>query len=296
MSSLRHCLISLSSMLVLAGAVHAQDHAGHVDPPAPSAAAAAQDHSQHQQADQNADHAEHAAGTPVPVPTDAERKAAFPEVQGHAAHDNAVHYFLLIDRLEGWQTNADSGLQWELRGWVGTDTTRLWLRSEAEHSDGRTEAASLEALFGRGVSAWWDVVVGIRQEFRPGRSRTLAALGIRGLAPQRVELEATAYFGSGGHNAMRLLAGHELLFTNRLILQPSLEMELHGKDDAARGIGSGLSSAEAALRLRYEFSRRIAPYLGVEYQRAFGGTANLRRAASAAVEETRLVVGIRTWF
>ena len=71
---------------------------------------------------------------------------------------------------------------------------------------------------------------------------------------------------------------YEVLLTNRLVLQPLVEASLYGKDDPRRGIGSGLSTAEAGLRLRYEFTRRVAPYIGVVHERAFGRTADLRTA------------------
>jgi copper resistance protein B len=234
--------------------------------------------------------------TPIPELTDADRAAALPPAGGHGAGDNAIHSYLLLDRLEAWDADPGTGLAWEGKGWIGTDLDRLWLRSEGERSDGRTEAADMEAFYGHSVSTWWDVLVGMRQDFRPGDARTLAAIGIQGLAPQRFELGATAYFGSGSQTAARLTAEYTLLFTNRLVLQPLLEANLYGKDDAERGIGSGLATLEGGLRLRYEVTRQFAPYVGLVHERAFGDTADLRHAAGEHAGDTRLVVGLRTWF
>ncbi len=235
--------------------------------------------------------------TPVPPVTDADRAAAAPPANGHMSHlDDAVHGYALIDRLEGWDADPGKGLAWEARGWVGTDLDRLWWRSEGERIDGHTESADLELLYGRSVSAWWNVVAGIRHDFAPGDAQSFAAFGIQGLAPQKLEVSAMVYAGERGRTAARLEVEYELLLTHRWILQPRVEAEFHGKDDPARGAGSGLGTMEAGLRLRYAFTRRFAPYVGVVRERAFGGTADLRRAEGEFVDDTRVVFGLRTWF
>lgn len=81
-----------------------------------------------------------------------------------------------------------------------------------------------------------------------------------------------------------------------MILQPVIEAEWHGRRDASRGIGSGLGKIETGLRLRYEFTRRFAPYVGLVHERSFGATAGFRRDEGEAVEDTRVVAGARLWF
>lgn len=234
--------------------------------------------------------------TPIPVLTDADRDAARPPTHAHPVHDNAVHYKVLFNRMEAFDADHGTGQAWEGQAWIGTDTDRLWLRSEGERADGRTESADVEVLYGRPVSAWWDVVAGVRHDFQPGGSRDWAAIGVVGLAPYKFEVEATAYVGQSGRTAARIEVEYELLLTNRLILQPLVEANLHGKDDERRDIGSGLSTLEAGLRLRYEFHRQFAPYIGVVHERAFGGTADLREGQGEARSDTRVVAGVRVWF
>lgn len=250
------------------------------------------------------DHADHAspapaAGqlprTPIPAITEADRVAALPPARGEPAHDNSIHAFILADRLEAWDSDAASGFAWQGEGWIGTDLHRAWLRSSGEHHGGRIEAAEVEVLYGRGIAAWWDLVVGVRHEFRPVAARSFLALGIQGLAPQNIGIEATAYLRDGQVSA-RFETTYQLLFTNRLILQPHLELEWSGEDEPQRGIGSGISTLEAGLRLRYEIQRRFAPYAGIGYERALGETGGLRRDAGEDVDELRLVAGIRMWF
>ena len=136
----------------------------------------------------------------------------------------------------------------------------------------------------------------MRSDFAPGADQNWAAMGVRGLAPYRFDVEATAYLGSGGRAALRLETTFELLVTNRLILEPLLELDWHGQTDAARAVGAGLSDGELGLRLRYEIRREIAPYVGITRVRSFGRTADLARAAGRDSDDTRFVAGLRAWF
>lgn len=233
---------------------------------------------------------------PIPPLTDADRAAAFPVVGGHSAHDRRIVRMLRFDRLEAVDGDEGPGLAWESSAWVGNDWHRLLLRSEGERSGGETEAADLEVLYLRPVSRWWEGVVGLRHDFAPGGSQTWLAAGVTGLAPQWIELQATAYLGESGQLAARVEAEYELLLSNRLVLQPLLELEAHSQSDPARGIGSGLSSAEFGLRLRYELDRRFAPYVGLVRELHFGETADLRRAHGEPSADTLLVAGVRFWF
>ncbi len=231
----------------------------------------------------------------IPPLTDEDRKAAFADVRGHTVHDNAVHYFVLADQLE-WQSVAGGGLNLDTKGWVGRDRNRFWFRAEGESEDGDLGEAEAHLLYGRQFSRWWDVVGGIRQDFEPGPAQTWAAIGVQGLAPYWFEIEATAYVGASGRTQARLEVEYELLLTNRLVLQPLVEVELFGKSDPERGIGAGLSTTEAGVRLRYEFRREFAPYIGVIWNRKFGGTADFAETAGEEVGGARFVTGLRLWF
>ena len=264
---------------------------GSQEKPTP-AAATQQDHSAHQKP---AAQKEYPAG--IPPVTDEDRAAAFPELNGqHAVHDGALHYYVLFDQLE-WQTgDGVTAGSWDNKGWIGRDVNRFWFRTEGEAGDGDLAEAQAHALFGRAIHPWWDLVVGVRQDFRPGPQRTWVAVGIQGLAPYWFEVEATAYIGAGGRTHFRVETEYELLLTNRLILQPLVELDLHGKSDPERGIGAGLSSGEAGLRLRYELRRELAPYIGVTWHRTFFATADFAEAAGDDEGGAKLALGVRVWF
>ncbi|MDT8922831.1 MULTISPECIES: copper resistance protein B [Pseudomonas] len=234
--------------------------------------------------------------TPIPVLTDADRQAAFPPLGGHRMHDSAINSFFLLDQLEYQDADEGSALAWDATGWIGGDINRLWIRSEGERTNGVTEDAELQLLYGRSVSPWWDVVAGVRQDFKPQSPQTWAAFGIQGMALYGFEAEATAFLGENGQTAARLEGDYDILLTNRLILQPTAEVNFYGKNDPERGVGSGLANTEVGVRLRYEIVRQFAPYIGVTWNRSYGKTADFIRDEGGDVDEARFVAGIRMWF
>jgi copper resistance protein B len=203
---------------------------------------------------------------------------------------------VLVDRFE-WRNGADANAAaWDAHAWYGGDYNKLWFKTEGERVQGRTEDARAELLWDRIVGRWWSMQAGAREDFGAGPPRTWAAIGVQGLAPLWFDIEATLYVGAAGRTAVRFQAQYELLFTQRLILQPELETNLYGKSDPERSLGSGLSDMELGLRLRYEFRREFAPYVGLSWTRAVGETADMRRAAGEDASELRAVAGVRVWF
>jgi copper resistance protein B len=275
-------------------------HEGHgaaAEQTAPAGEMHPMDHTQHMEHTQHAEHA--ASPNPVPPLADADRAAAFPDLgavhMAHDMHDDPLNKGVLLNRFEAGDAD-DSVLQWDLDAWIGKSLTRLWIRTEGERVANHTERADLEFLWGKGIARWWDFVAGARHDFAPGTDRDWAAVGVRGLAPYRFDIEATAYVGDGGRAAFRFESQYEVLVTNRLILQPLLELTWNAQSDATRGAGTGLADAEFGVRLRYEFRREVAPYVGLVRERKFGRTADLARAAGLAADDTELVAGVRLSF
>lgn len=268
----------------------AQQHSGSHEhqAPAPSATPApAEDHSAHQ--------APVALPSFIPPVTESDRKVAFPDVQGHTVHDRAVNYFVLFDQLE-WQTGGPDAFSWDTKGWIGQDRNRFWFRTEGDREDGRTEQAQTHLLYGRAIARWWEVTGGLRLDTLPDTPRTALALGIQGLAPYWFDVEASGYVEPSGRTHVRFETEYDLLLTNRLVLQPLLEFEVYGRADPERHIDTGLSTGEFGVRLRYEFRREFAPYIGVVWTRRFFGSADMAREAGKDVAATRVAVGLRTWF
>ncbi|EXL30438.1 copper resistance protein B [Pseudomonas fragariae (ex Marin et al. 2024)] len=234
--------------------------------------------------------------TPIPPITDADRAAVYTIHAGHQVHDSAINSYFLADKLEWQDANDGRALAWDLSGWIGGDIDRLLLRSEGERTNGKTEEAEIQALWGHSISPWWDVVAGARQDFKPGAPQTWAAFGLQGQAISDLDIEATAFIGEAGQTAARLEADYDLQLTNNLVLQPTAELNFYGKNDPQRGNGSGLSTSEFGLRLRYEITPQFAPYVGVSWDRSYGKTADYAREDDEDTQDARLVVGVRMWF
>lgn len=204
---------------------------------------------------------------------------------------------VLVDRLEkAYSRDHGSSTAYDIQAWFGRDFDRLVVKAEGDAAQGRLQDARTELLWGHAVAAFWDAQAGIRHDNGDGPDRNWLALGLQGLAPYWFDVEATAYVGQNGRSALRLASSYDLLLTQRWVLQPRVEANLYGKDDPRRAIGSGLSDATAGLRLRYEFTRQFAPYVGVEWNGKFGRSADFARAAGEPANTTAVVAGLRFWF
>lgn len=204
----------------------------------------------------------------------------------------------MIDRLEHVTRNGDDGYAWDdVQFWYGSDLNKLWLKSAGEGVDGEgVEEAEVQALWSRAISPFFDVQAGVRYDIRPEPDRTHLVLGLQGLAPYWFEVDAAAFLSEDGDLTGRIESEYDLRITQKLILQPRAELELAAQEDSERAIGSGLCAAGAGVRLRYQFVPEFAPYVGVEYEHAFGDTQDLRRAIDEDTGGWSLLIGVRAWF
>jgi copper resistance protein B len=200
---------------------------------------------------------------------------------------------VMIDQLEWRSTEARRGA-WDMQAWYGGDSDKVWLKSEGV--GGEQTSASAELLWDRTVSEWWSLQVGARNDFGAGPSRTWMAVGLQGIAPYSFDTEATFYVAEEGRTAARVKMEYDAYFTQRLVLQPKVEINAYGKSDPERGIGSGVSDLEVGARVRYEFRRELAPYVGINWSRLFGSTADLAHARGGVSQDWAIVVGVRFWF
>jgi copper resistance protein B len=214
---------------------------------------------------------------------------------GSPVDDQHIFYHVLLNELEG-RFGTSNSFRWSGEAWAGTDENRIWLRSEGFLTNGQLEDGQQELFYSRPISTYFDAKIGARYDLDSLPGRGWGALGIEGLAPLFFRVAATGYVSGDGHLAAKLEGSYDLLITQRLILQPLVEMNFYTKDDPARQLGSGLSDIDAGLRLRYEITRKFAPYVGVTYDGKFGGTAAYARANGAPTDELRVAVGVRAWF
>ncbi|MEE9347000.1 MAG: copper resistance protein B [Robiginitomaculum sp.] len=203
---------------------------------------------------------------------------------------------LMADRLEIQSADSESALLWDGQFWVGGDKHKLWIKSEGEYGFKETEIeeAEITTLYSRAISPYFDMQAGIRYDLAP-KGRAHLTIGMLGLAPGWFEVDGAAYLSKDGDLSASFEAEYDMVITQRLILQPRLEMEISGSDIAALGTGSGLTHVDLGARLRYDIKREFAPYIGVEWQSDFGKTADYTRADGGEKSRVVVMAGVKLW-
>ncbi len=290
-------------------------HAGHAMPaPAPTPATAPtpapMDHSMHAGMGDMAGVGERAAPTsetpPPPAAGSGPPRAADAiwgadamaasrdELRRH--HGDFSNFWLGVDRAELHLGDGEAAYAWDGDAFYGTPTRRLWLKSEGEGRFGdAAEHAEVQALYSRAISPFFDVQMGVRQDFA-GPDTSYAVIGVQGLAPYMFDVDAAIFLSHRGDVTARVEAEVDQRITQRIILQPRLEATFAAQDVPQLGIGAGVGQVSVGLRLRYEIAREFAPYVGFEQSWRIGQSADFARAAGESTHETALRFGVKFWF
>ncbi len=246
------------------------------------------------------------AGSSPPPPVPAERAAD--AVYGAPAMDMGRHHLdhfhggqkfgqVMFNIAEAQLRKGRDGFEWDGEGWYGGDIDRLWIKSEGAGEFGRSiEQAEVQALYSRAIGPYFNLQGGLRYDFRPSPSRVYAVAGFEGLAPSFFDVEGALFLSNKGELSARLEGYYDQRITQRLILQPRAELNFSAQNVRELGVGRGLSDAELGLRLRYDIRREFAPYVGVQYRRAFGKTRRYLRDEGEDAGGWSLLTGVRMWF
>lgn len=210
-------------------------------------------------------------------------------------HGGDIFHMFRLEMEAGGNTAGDAVQRFDLDGWIGTDDNKLWLKSEGERMDGTQESAEFWALYSRNIATFWDVQGGIRYDSQP-ESTAYLAFGVNGLAAYWFETEAHLFISDRGDVTARLRQENDLLLTQKLIMQPYLEINLSAQDVPEQELGAGVTDAEIGLQTRYEITRKFAPYMDVHYGRTFGETASIARRNGEDSGEWGGAIGIRFMF
>jgi copper resistance protein B len=217
-------------------------------------------------------------------------------------NDDETFWLLLVDKLEYRVSEGTDFVEWDIQGWVGGDYERIWLKTEGEIAATEEESgeAEIQLLYGYLIAPFWDLQVGLRYdrtyESEDNRGRAFAVIGVEGLAPGLFEIDTALFISEDGDLSARFEAEQELLITQKLVLQPSVEINIAAQEVENFSIGSGINDIELGLRLRYEINRNYAPYLGINWIRLVGETAELSREDGESVDDFSVVGGIRLLF
>lgn len=241
---------------------------------------------------------------PPPVPADHAADAVYGaqgmEMGRHhlsTMHGGQKFSQVMFNLAETQFRNGRTAFEWNGQAWYGGDIDRLWVKSEGDGEFGRSiERAEVQALYSHAIDPYFNLQGGIRYDFKPNPSRVYATVGIEGLAPGFFELEGALFLSNKGELLARAEGYYDQRITQRLILQPRAELNFAAQNTRETRTGAGLSDAEAGLRLRYDIRREFAPYVGVQYRRAFGSTARYFREAGEDPNGWSLLTGFRVWF
>ena len=199
-------------------------------------------------------------------------------------HGGSLIFKLMADQVE-YQSGPDgAGYEWRGEAWYGGDLNRFVVKTEGTGTgaDG-VERAELQALYSRAIGRYTDLQLGIRHDFDPF-IRTYATIGVEALLPYWFKVDGALFISDRGTGFARLEGMYDFMLTQRLVLQPRLELNAAFQDERAARISSGISDA-----------RDFAPYIGVSHERSLGRTADLVRASGKDTAATKFVMGLRAW-
>ena len=235
---------------------------------------------------------EHAADGVYGTPSMAEAREGL-----RREHGGLPAYKFFFDRIETRARKGSDAYLVEGEAWYGGDIDKLWVKTEleGEWSEG-LEGAELQGLWSHAIDPWFDVQGGVRYDPQKGPDRAHLVLGVQGLAPYWWEVDGAVFLSNKGEVTARAEAEYDLRITQKLILQPRAEVDLSLQDIPELQIGAGLTSAAIGVRLRYQVTQLFAPYLGIEYERAFGDTRRFLRAEGDHPNSWNFLIGLRSWF
>ena len=244
------------------------------------------------------------SGTAPPVPTDHAADAIYgPSAMGMGRHHLALHHggqnfsMVMLNIAEAKIKDGRDAYEWGGEAWYGGDINRLVVKTEGEGEfGGGIESAEVQALYSRAIGPYFDLQAGVRYDFEPDPSRVYATVGFEGLAPGFFDVEGALFLSDRGELMGRLEGYYDQRITQKLILQPRAELNFAAQSSEDIGVGAGLTDAEIGVRLRYDIAREFAPYVGVQYEQAFGRTRDFRRDEGEATGGWSFLAGVRMWF
>ena len=210
---------------------------------------------------------------------------------------------ILFDRFEYTRTNNEENIGvWDMVGWYGGDKYRLYFKSEGENKqdDGEpTDIERAELLVSKLIAPYWELQGGLGTRgtlASDSNMENYAVISLYGLAPYQFEMDNSLMINEDGDINFAVEAEYEIRVTQTSYLQPRLAISGSLSESKQFERQSGFNSVRLGLRYRYEFSREIAPYIGMYWSRALGNSADAAKLKGESITETGLVIGARFWF
>ncbi len=212
----------------------------------------------------------------------------------HDEHGGATYHAFWLEAQHGGGSEGDkSHVEWD--GWVGGDVHKLWLKGELESHKGQLEESEVWAMYSRNIADFWDLQLGLRHDSQPELT-SYAVLGFNGLAPYLFETQAHLFFSDYGDVSFRLKQKNHLLFTQRFGFEPYYELNFNAQNVDRQSLGRGLSDGEIGVKVFYEITRKLVPYIDLRYEQKFGRTASIAQNAGEREEDWVLSLGVKLLF
>jgi len=218
----------------------------------------------------------------------------------HAEEPANIFYGFQMEEFEyRYGESGEELFAFDGDAFIGSDELKLRWEGDGEFDLNieKFETLSNQLSLQTPVSDFWDIKGGVRYTSPQGPDRWYVAVGLSGLAPQWFEIDTQLYLSEKGKLSADLDVEYSVLLTNYLTLTPSATVDVAFSSDREIGVGSGVNSVEAGLRLSYDVWDRIfSPYVGVVYERKFGQTANFVEAEGESADIWYAVIGAKLMF
>lgn len=187
-------------------------------------------------------------------------------LQAHAGEDDG-YGGITAERIE--LRLGENTREWDIDTWFGGDYRKLIARSEGTTGGDEEENAELQLLASFAVGPYSDAYSGIRVEDLGGQTIAGIVIGLQGDARYLIDYNLAAFATENGDVLLRAELERQFLLTQRWIVEARLEVNASLSDSDLRNTDAGFSQSEVGFRLRYEVTRRFAPYVGWEWKQEF---------------------------
>ena len=196
--------------------------------------------------------------------------------------------------------NGQGALKSKLETRIGTDENKIFIKVHADKAESQQAEYDAKLLYSRNVADFWDVQAGLRYRNDPNREvdqdQVDAVLGLHGMAPYFFETDAYVYIGQDRQVSFNLETERDLLLTQKLIIQPYLDINMVLSDDSNYAKKTGLNSVQVGLETRYEINKKVMPFMDVAYGYNKGVQETAWQKSSSSENEWFYGAGIRSKF
>lgn len=204
-------------------------------------------------------------------------------------HNHAA-WSVRINQLEQLADDENTTVS-EGVAWYGSDSHRLRLTWDIEHNQ-QDSHQDVSLGWQKPLDSFWNYELGVAYQ----AEQTWLKVNLNGLMPYRFELESNLLLNEKGHSLLSFEGHYDFRLTQQWVLQPSIKANVASHTNIDQLQGKGLTELKTGLRLRYELTRRFAPYVGIQQHDFLTKTADLRRQQNQTNHETTWLAGVRWWF